>query len=533
MKYLIPMNMKKFIGFLFLIFFCFRLGAVFEGVLPLAVSQATEALFRVESIFSGSEFSGGTGFAVRSKDGRKFVVTNRHIVQEDKGFSNPSASESLEIEFAQDIKLTHWKTKKQFIVKRSVRVSIYADLALMEVPDYTGPVIPIARFNVKRDRQKNYMIGFEGKHLLYYQMQSWYTFFSSEIFLMGMTYSPLRRGGSGSPLLNGKGQLIGVLYGSGGVFEPEKFFITSDWVQKLLNSVRDHKDSSLFNQFDEEMASIKASAEGGDSEAQFLLSHLYSKEHFNQPEESLKWKQEAAKNGDLMALFFTAENSLDEENYEKAIPLLEKAADKGSARAAYLLGKMYVTGFPVSQDMEKGLYRLRQAVEGGYPLALLMLGGILAGHNEHIVLGKTSGWRSFLSHFFPISNKSISEGQRLLHSLAERRFSRNLHNVRRMLNVLKDKGYSHDVPGGMKLLFYLTGDLSEDGDLFQSLLFLYNLGQQGFVPTVSAGLQFLDVLEKQGLSQKKREQTMEEYMFFSLTDMIAVKRCEPDLFSSE
>ena len=504
---------------------------------PSAVSQAAEALFRVESVFSGSEYSRGTGFAVRSREGRKFVVTNRHIVQEDKGFSNPSDPESLKMEFPQSIELINWVTKERFTIKQPVRVSIYADLALMEVPNYTGPTLQIARFNMKRDSKTSYMMGFEGKDLMYYQMRSWDIFFSSESFLMGMTYFPLRRGASGSPLLNGKGQLIGVLYGSGGVFKPERFFITSAWVQKLLDSVKDHPKNPLSSQLHEEIASIKASAEAGDSEAQFLLCRLYDKENFNHQEESLKWKRKAEKSGDLMALFFIAEDSLSEENYEKAVPLLERAADKGSARAAYLLGKMYVTGVPIPQDMEKGLYRLGQAVEGGYPLALLMLGGILTGHNKHIVLSKTSGWWSFIGRFFPVdkltSIKNVSEGRKLLRSLAERGFSRNLHNVRRMLNVLKDKGYSHDVSGGMKLLSYISGDHSQEGNLFQDLKFLHNLEQQGFVPTVSAGLEFLDILEQQGLSQKKREETMEEYMFFSVTDIIAVKRCTPDLFSSE
>ena len=68
--------MKKFVGFLSLVLFCFRLGAVFEGVFPLAVSEAGEALFQVKSIYGALEFNHGTGFAVRSKDGRKFVVTN-------------------------------------------------------------------------------------------------------------------------------------------------------------------------------------------------------------------------------------------------------------------------------------------------------------------------------------------------------------------------------------------------------------------------------------------------------------------------
>ena len=528
--------MKKFVSFLFLIFFCSELGAVFEEM-PLAVGRATDALFQVESIYSDLKSNGGTGFAVQGKNGRKFVVTSRHIVQEDKGFRDPSDPKSFEIEFAQVIGLTHRRTKESFTVQQPDKISIYADLALMEVPDYKGPVIKIARFNVKRDGETSYMMGFESRHFFYYQMKSWETFFYSGSLLMGMTYSPLYRGASGSPLLNERGQLIGVLYGSGGVFKSEKFFVTSHQVQKLLDSVKDRSESSPSLQFDEEITSIKVSAEQGDSEAQFLLFRLYNKAPFNHPEESLKWKQEAAKNGDLMALFFTAEDYQDEKNYEKAVPLLEKAADKGSARAAYLLGRMYVTGVPIPQDMEKGLYRLRQAVEGGYPLALLMLGGILAGYNQHVVLSKTSGWRSFIGRFFPIdkltSIKNVSEGRKLLRSLAERGFSRNLHNIRKMLNVLKDKGYSQDVYGGMKLLFYISGDHSKEGNLFQDLEFLHDLEQQGFVSTVSAGLEFLDVLEQQGLSQKKREETMEEYMFFNVTDIIGVKKCTPDLFSAD
>jgi TPR repeat protein len=45
----------------------------------------------------------------------------------------------------------------------------------------------------------------------------------------------------------------------------------------------------------------------------------------------------------------------DKKQYQKALPILEKEANKGVIEAQYALGRMYAQGLGVTQDCEKGM----------------------------------------------------------------------------------------------------------------------------------------------------------------------------------
>lgn len=62
------------------------------------------------------------------------------------------------------------------------------------------------------------------------------------------------------------------------------------------------------------------------------------------------------------------------EKYEEAKEFLERAAEEGNADAKALLGKMYVMGRGVGQDVEKGLEYLEDAAERGSSYAMSELG---------------------------------------------------------------------------------------------------------------------------------------------------------------
>lgn len=53
------------------------------------------------------------------------------------------------------------------------------------------------------------------------------------------------------------------------------------------------------------------------------------------------------------ALVAQAQTLMDEEKYEEAIPLLQKAADLGDAEAQTKLGTCFVKGNGVEQDYEE------------------------------------------------------------------------------------------------------------------------------------------------------------------------------------
>lgn len=62
------------------------------------------------------------------------------------------------------------------------------------------------------------------------------------------------------------------------------------------------------------------------------------------------------------------------EKYEEAKEFLERAAEEGNADAKALLGKMYVLGRGVGQDVKKGIEYLEDAAERGSSYAMSELG---------------------------------------------------------------------------------------------------------------------------------------------------------------
>lgn len=66
------------------------------------------------------------------------------------------------------------------------------------------------------------------------------------------------------------------------------------------------------------------------------------------------------------------------EKYEEAKEFLERAAEEGNADAKALLGKMYIMGHGVGQDVKKGLDYLEDAAERGSSYAMSELGTLYA-----------------------------------------------------------------------------------------------------------------------------------------------------------
>lgn len=93
----------------------------------------------------------------------------------------------------------------------------------------------------------------------------------------------------------------------------------------------------------EKLALIKEKAENGDIEAQCDLALLY----FDMGGKMLR---------------------------VKAIDLLVKAADKGSARASFILGQCYEQGRGVKKNKDKALEYYSKSAELGFPQAILLAG---------------------------------------------------------------------------------------------------------------------------------------------------------------
>jgi TPR repeat protein len=131
---------------------------------------------------------------------------------------------------------------------------------------------------------------------------------------------------------------------------------------------------------------VKASAEGGDKDAQFRLGEWYSvtMQDFT---EAAKWWLKAAEQGDVKAqgrlsvLYVFGEGV--PENVVEAVKWTHKAAEQGDAKAQHTLGVMYAKGGGVPKDdseaakwYHKARKSYRKAAEQGDADAHLMLGKI-------------------------------------------------------------------------------------------------------------------------------------------------------------
>ena len=93
-------------------------------------------------------------------------------------------------------------------------------------------------------------------------------------------------------------------------------------------------------------------------------------------DELRKRKKERIEANDPASLCFVGRESYNEEDYDKALEYLTKAAELGDIEAHYQLGRMYYDGKGVEKDEEKAVYHWEKAAIGGHPQARSMLGCI-------------------------------------------------------------------------------------------------------------------------------------------------------------
>ena len=109
---------------------------------------------------------------------------------------------------------------------------------------------------------------------------------------------------------------------------------------------------------EEEIADLRARAEGGDAEAQLVLGYIYE-EGLGVPEddaEAVRWYRLAAEQGDAAAQFnlglmYANGEGVPEDDAE-AIRWYRLAAEQGNAWSQFNLGLMYANGRGVPQDDE-------------------------------------------------------------------------------------------------------------------------------------------------------------------------------------
>lgn len=130
--------------------------------------------------------------------------------------------------------------------------------------------------------------------------------------------------------------------------------------------------------YQDALPDLRKAADLGDAEAQYrcALMYLQGMGVERNGKEGIDWLIKAAKQGHEQARAASgkmfAKNGLaayNAEDYQKAIPLLEKAAMLGNAEAQNLLGLCYGAGKGTEKDCTKALHWYLKAAEQGRPTA--------------------------------------------------------------------------------------------------------------------------------------------------------------------
>jgi hypothetical protein len=349
----------------------------------------------------------GTAFFV-SKDG--IAVTNHHVVQQ-----------------AGRILLFNTNTGN-ISPARVVLVDPGNDLALLQADVGSKPLPVASSFSLKRGEEvmtlgypKPFLQGVEQKAT--FGRVNAITGVGDDIRFAQVDV-PLQPGNSGGPLLNARGEVVGIVTsGLRGDYENVAYAVKVDYLRPLLAnadvSVSSSRRSSLlpFPRIVEnsensvvmvlgykggisgqagavsrrggqnaapqrfpDLATMIKEAERGNAKAQNALGTAYG-DGQNVPKDEYKaveWFQKAADQGDAwgqynLGLMYFHGRGVPRDT-RKAAEWFRKAADQGNAWAQYNLGLMYASGRGVTKDEIKAVEWYQKAADQGFAMAQFNLG---------------------------------------------------------------------------------------------------------------------------------------------------------------
>ena len=170
---------------------------------------------------NGKPLSSGSGFFI----GRGLIATNFHVVE--KGTRGTFKQVGKD---------------KWYNIKNAIKVDKQRDLVILNVSDIGAPALPLGNSNKVRIGQSVYAVGNP-------------IGFLEETFAPGFISSirgkdpnrhiqitaPISQGSSGGPLLNDKGQVIGIVVGAIEDGQNLNFAIPSNYLGELLDKVREQR----------------------------------------------------------------------------------------------------------------------------------------------------------------------------------------------------------------------------------------------------------------------------------------------------
>ncbi len=300
----------------------------------------------------------GTGFFISKNE----LVTNFHVV--DALIQNNIKNSYL-------IQEGHSRTLE---IKQIKHLSAQDDLAVLEIKDEVSDYLKINE-EIPQPDEYLFSIGYPDGQFSVIKKTSDIFPFDESSYSFFIDHSNLP-GASGSPLLNLKGEVVGVLRGGGeNIAQATKVIRLENLLSEEIKSFENPEDHVAHT-----IEQLKKAANQGNKEAQFQLGFDYYegvgvKQDYK---EAVYWFSKAAEQGNVDAqhnlgvMYYNGEGVA--QDYKAAVQWYSKAAQQGHADAQFNLGNMYREGQGVAQDYKAAEQWYSKAAQQGYAKAQTNLG---------------------------------------------------------------------------------------------------------------------------------------------------------------
>ena len=321
---------KKYLTVLIGLFSFYSIGMEEESW-PFSVETAEQAVFKLE-LFDSSDDSGqGTGFVVEL-DNEYYFITNFHVIKDVLD------SDYYLIQNEKGISLT---------LENIEGLSLLYDLAFFKIKEeYKGPALKLSDKN--KNYRRAYSIGYPRGNLtkdILIQVNE-----IDSLFFYGLWSSfQAMQGISGGPVLNEKGQVIGVHSRGDGHGE----LIIKPHLIKLLIG-RKTSDKSLEQRFYDEISRVEQMAKKGNPTAQYVFANYFRDkklEKFNSVKNEGSFVQNTLA---LFPYFWFG---------QKELKFYKASASQNHFKSQVNLALKYFLGTDVNQNIKESVKLLRLAVK--------------------------------------------------------------------------------------------------------------------------------------------------------------------------